>query len=168
VRADELDKPAKVVKKRSLPAGGGGTGRSSKFRGGWGPWQRPGSTNSSMSVADADSAQASAPAAALAAAPAAAAAAAAAGAAAAAAEAAGGEEEGAAADSNSQRLYGLWQTDEFVRRAQDGKVPRNERGNVEVPPFAKSLPLGGCGHAYAGLCGAHGRGSCHRHAVLRR
>jgi hypothetical protein len=61
---------------------------------------------------------------------------------AAAAAAAAGKEEGPEGDSNMQQLYGLWQTEEFIRRAVDGKVPRNERGNVEVPPLAKSMPIG--------------------------
>jgi hypothetical protein len=40
-------------------------------------------------------------------------------------------------------LYGLWQTEAWEPPpAVDGKVPRNEHGNVEVPPFAKSLPKG--------------------------
>jgi hypothetical protein len=61
---------------------------------------------------------------------------------AAAAAAEAGKEAGAEGESNMQQLYGLWQTEEFIRRAVDGKVPRNERGNVEVPPLAKSMPLG--------------------------
>jgi xeroderma pigmentosum group C-complementing protein len=124
VRADEVDKPAKVAKKRALPAGGGGSGRSfGGGRGGWGAWQRSNSTNSTKSGA-------AEPAAAAETAPATAAA------------AAGGQDEGGAGDSSMQQLYGLWQTDAFVRRAVDGKVPRNERGNVEVPPLAKSMPVG--------------------------
>jgi xeroderma pigmentosum group C-complementing protein len=74
--------------------------------------------------------------------PAAAAAGASAAAAAAAGDQAGDKEGSGAVDSNMQQLYGLWQTDAFVRRAVDGKVPRNQRGNVEVPPLAKSLPEG--------------------------
>jgi hypothetical protein len=54
-----------------------------------------------------------------------------------------GDKEGSeAVDSSMQQLYGLWQTDAFVRRAVDGKVPCNQRGNVEVPPLAKDLPIG--------------------------
>lgn len=145
VRPAEVDKPAKVVKKRALPAGSGGSGRSS--RGGWGPWQR---FNSSKSV-NSDSAEPTAAAAAATAAADAAAAAAAAGVGGGGGAGVGdsgakdstqdakGEEE----DANSmQQLYGLWQTEEFVRQAVAGKVPRNERGNVEVPPLAKTMPLG--------------------------
>ena len=40
-------------------------------------------------------------------------------------------------------LYGLWQTEAWMPpAAKDGVVPKNERGNVEVPPFAKALPGG--------------------------
>jgi xeroderma pigmentosum group C-complementing protein len=40
-------------------------------------------------------------------------------------------------------LYGFWQTEPWEPpAAADGRVPRNERGNVEVPPFAKALPKG--------------------------
>jgi len=126
VRADELEQPVKVVKKRSLPAGGGGSGRSrGAGRGGWGPWQR--SLSSSSTKTDPDKDTESAP------------------------PAAGSMPAAAAADDgdqgpekgdNMQRLYGLWQTEPFVRRAEDGKVPKNDRGNIEVPPFAKALPLG--------------------------
>lgn len=135
VRPDELDKPAKEVKKRAVPAGGGSFGgRGGGFgrgRGGWGAWQRSSSANSARSgSADPPAAAAGE-------------AGAAASTAAAAASGAGGtQEEAAEGDSSMQQLYGLWQTDEFVRRAQDGKVPRNERGNVEVPPLAKTMPLG--------------------------
>jgi hypothetical protein len=42
-----------------------------------------------------------------------------------------------------QQLYGMWQTEDWEPPpAVDGKVPRNEHGNVEVPPFTKSLPKG--------------------------
>ena len=40
-------------------------------------------------------------------------------------------------------LFGLWQTEPWTPpAAQNGIVPKNERGNVEVPPFAKALPGG--------------------------
>lgn len=40
-------------------------------------------------------------------------------------------------------LYGPWQTRPWAPPAAcDGIVPRNERGNVEVPPFAAALPEG--------------------------
>jgi xeroderma pigmentosum group C-complementing protein len=129
VRANEVGKPAKVVKKRALPAGGGGSGRSfGGGRSGWGAWQRSNSTNSTKSGSIEPAAAAeTAPAAATAA-------------------ASGGQDEGGEGDSSMmQQLYGLWQTDAFLRRAVDGKVPRNERGNVEVPPLTKAMPLGeGC------------------------
>ncbi|GAB4822170.1 hypothetical protein N2152v2_009216 [Parachlorella kessleri] len=40
-------------------------------------------------------------------------------------------------------LYGVWQTKPWAPpAAAGGKVPRNERGNVEAPPFAAALPVG--------------------------
>lgn len=40
-------------------------------------------------------------------------------------------------------LYGHWQTEPWQPpAAAGGRVPRNERGNVEVPPFARALPPG--------------------------
>ena len=40
-------------------------------------------------------------------------------------------------------LFGLWQTEAWAPpAAENGIVPKNERGNVEVPPFAKCLPGG--------------------------
>ena len=40
-------------------------------------------------------------------------------------------------------LYGLWQTKPWAPPAAAGaRVPRNERGNVEAPPFAAALPVG--------------------------
>lgn len=40
-------------------------------------------------------------------------------------------------------LYGPWQTRPWVPpAAQNGIVPRNERGNVEAPPFSTVLPEG--------------------------
>ena len=40
-------------------------------------------------------------------------------------------------------LFGIWQTEEFeLPAAENGIVPKNDRGNVEVPPFAKALPRG--------------------------
>jgi len=54
------------------------------------------------------------------------------------------------------QLYGDWQTRELILKgAENGKVPRNERGNVEVPPFAHAMPPG-CVHlnlpSIAGIC----------------
>lgn len=44
------------------------------------------------------------------------------------------EKQGEGATCN---LYGQWQTQEAqAAAASGGRVPRNERGNVEVPPFA--------------------------------
>ena len=44
-------------------------------------------------------------------------------------------------DEGITKLYGAWQTTEWVApTAQDGKVPKNERGNVMCPPLAFSLP----------------------------
>ena len=40
-------------------------------------------------------------------------------------------------------FYGQWQTKEWKpQAAANGRVPRNERGNVEVPPFTAALPEG--------------------------
>lgn len=38
-------------------------------------------------------------------------------------------------------LYGYWQTEPWKQAiAKDGIVPRNEYGNVEIPPLVKALP----------------------------
>jgi hypothetical protein len=43
-------------------------------------------------------------------------------------------------NASNCNLYGAWQTQEArPAMASGGRVPRNERGNVEVPPFA-SMP----------------------------
>jgi xeroderma pigmentosum group C-complementing protein len=40
-------------------------------------------------------------------------------------------------------LYGEWQTEPYeLPAAQNGRVPKNDRGNVEAPPLAKVLPRG--------------------------
>lgn len=40
-------------------------------------------------------------------------------------------------------LYGPWQTRAWAPpAAQNGIVPRNDHGNVEVPPFAAAVPVG--------------------------
>jgi xeroderma pigmentosum group C-complementing protein len=137
VKECELHQPAKIAKKRAVPAaaaggrGGRGGGRGG-FRGGWGSWQRSRSVGS-LGSADADSLGNAA-----------------------AAAAAGDDDEldadgelpaaaaaGGEASQQQQLLYGLWQTEAWEPPpAVDGKVPRNEHGNVEVPPFAKSLPKG--------------------------
>jgi len=50
---------------------------------------------------------------------------------------------GASAEGAQVSLYGLWQTQPWAPpAANDGVVPTNERGNVEVPPLAKALPAG--------------------------
>lgn len=138
VKEAELAQPAKLAKKRAVPAAAAAAGRrgSGGFRGGWGGWQRSSSSRSMGSMGSMGSIDLNA-----------------AGGAAAgvdepdydadgelpAAAAAGGE--GAAAAL--QQLYGLWQTEPWEPPpAVDGKVPRNEHGNVEVPPFALQLPKG--------------------------
>ena len=41
------------------------------------------------------------------------------------------------------RLYGHWQTAAWAPpQATNGRVPKNERGQVDVPPFALTLPQG--------------------------
>ncbi len=41
------------------------------------------------------------------------------------------------------RLYGHWQTEAWAPKpATGGHVPKNERGQVDVPPFALALPEG--------------------------
>ena len=51
-------------------------------------------------------------------------------------------------------LYGFWQTEPWQPpAASGGRVPRNERGNVEVPPFAKGLPPGTAHLRGQGLAG---------------
>ena len=47
----------------------------------------------------------------------------------------------AMADPNATKLYGLWQTEVYnAPAALDGRVPKNERGNVQVPPFVSAMP----------------------------
>ncbi len=39
------------------------------------------------------------------------------------------------------KLYGDWQTEEWIPpKAEDGVVPKNDRGNVLCPPLAYCLP----------------------------
>ena len=46
-------------------------------------------------------------------------------------------------DQAMSRYYAEWQTEPWCPpAAKDGKVPKNDRGNVEVPPFAFQLPPG--------------------------
>ena len=52
------------------------------------------------------------------------------------------EEEGPAGEGVT-RLYGEWQTAAWAPpAARGGVVPKNERGNVNVPPYAQALPAG--------------------------
>lgn len=47
------------------------------------------------------------------------------------------------ADGKKAELYGPWQTRPWAPPpACNGIVPRNDRGNIEVPPFAAELPQG--------------------------
>jgi hypothetical protein len=71
--------------------------------------------------------------------------------------------------SNETKLYGHWQTVEWIPpQAKDGIVPKNERGNVLCPPLAHALPLvnscmllrlkgASCSalQLYLALCGGH-------------
>lgn len=46
-------------------------------------------------------------------------------------------------DQAMSRYYAEWQTEPWCPpAAKDGKVPKNDRGNVEVPPFAFQMPPG--------------------------
>lgn len=46
-------------------------------------------------------------------------------------------------DGGVTKLYGDWQTREWsMPAAQNGCVPKTERGNVNVPPYATNLPEG--------------------------
>jgi hypothetical protein len=50
-------------------------------------------------------------------------------------------------DAEVTRLYGDWQTEEWIPpKAENGKVPKNERGNVLCPPLAYALPRVGRSH----------------------
>ena len=65
--------------------------------------------------------------------------------------------DGKKGDEGVTKLYGAWQTVEWVApRAENGRVPKNERGNVMVPPLAFSVPtVRGC-HAF----NLHGQNWC--------
>lgn len=53
----------------------------------------------------------------------------------------GDDEAPASPKGPETHLYGLWQTQGWQAPvATDGVVPKNERGNVQVPPFAAALP----------------------------
>ena len=46
-------------------------------------------------------------------------------------------------NEDMSKFYGFWQTKEWCPpSASGGKVPKNDRGNVEVPPLAAALPTG--------------------------
>lgn len=53
--------------------------------------------------------------------------------------------KGAAAPSEMgmNRIYGVWQTRPWAApAARGGQVPKNERGQVDCPPFSLALPEG--------------------------
>lgn len=53
------------------------------------------------------------------------------------------KEEGGGDDVTVTKLYGEWQTRPWdMPAAEGGCVPKTERGNVNVPPFATRLPAG--------------------------
>ncbi len=149
VRDEELDKPFKLVKKRKQPArrdagGGGGGGGFWARRGrmstglfgggrGWGGGGGRGGGEGANGAEEEEEEDDAGPE------PLGAEAGGGGGGAGAAAAAAGEGGEG------MTKLYGKWQADPHVPRAVDGKVPRNERGNVEVPPCAAVMPIG-CVH----------------------
>ncbi len=44
-------------------------------------------------------------------------------------------------DAAVTKLYGKWQTQEWIPpAAENGVVPKNDKGNVLAPPFAAALP----------------------------
>ena len=58
-------------------------------------------------------------------------------------------------------FYGQWQTKEWKpQAAANGRVPRNERGNVEVPPFTAALPEGTVREPAGATAGVAGRRWC--------
>eukprot|EP00798_Chlamydomonas_sp_ICE-L_P030864 gene30864-35908_t len=56
-----------------------------------------------------------------------------------------------AGEGPTSSLYGMWQTDRYRAVAENGKVPKNSRGNVECPPFTNELPVGTVHLQYNGL-----------------
>ena len=51
------------------------------------------------------------------------------------------KEKGGKGTEQETKLYGRWQTKEWVPpRAENGIVPKNDRGNVMCPPLAFCLP----------------------------
>jgi hypothetical protein len=149
-REEELSQPAKIVKKRALPPPPSNSLRSGAF---WGSrrWGGQGARTGTLYGAS------SAPAQQLQGAPSLQSQASAASSAdleqevteegAAAEEGAGGQ----GTEGEMNWLYGKWQCDPYIAKAEGGRVPKNDRGNVEVPPFAPALPVG-CVHLiYPGL-----------------
>ena len=50
-------------------------------------------------------------------------------------------------DTEVTKLYGDWQTEEWILpKAENGRVPKNEHGNVLCPPLAFALPRVGGSH----------------------
>ncbi|KAF8070964.1 RAD4 [Scenedesmus sp. PABB004] len=115
VRAEELAAPAKTAKKRAPPGAGGARGRGgARGARGSGAWLHGGGGGGGGDGEASDTEL-------------------------------GAEQGGGAsgAEQATQALYGLWQTEPWAPPAAvDGKVPRNEHGNVEAPPFAAALPEG--------------------------
>ena len=57
-------------------------------------------------------------------------------------------------DTEVTKLYGDWQTEEWIPpKAENGKVPKNERGNVLCPPLAYALPRVGGSHLMQSVLG---------------
>ena len=53
------------------------------------------------------------------------------------------DEAGAVRGSTGSPLFGLWQTEPWrPASVVEGRVPRNEYGNIECPPFVPALPEG--------------------------
>jgi xeroderma pigmentosum group C-complementing protein len=53
------------------------------------------------------------------------------------------DDDSSQAAGEMSKFYGEWQTREYTPPgAVDGKVPKNDRGNVEAPPLAATLPRG--------------------------
>lgn len=49
----------------------------------------------------------------------------------------------AASEAGMNRMYGVWQTRPWAPpAARGGQVPKNERGQVDCPPYSLALPEG--------------------------
>ena len=71
------------------------------------------------------------------------------------AEGAEGNDEAYVDPATLSSFYGPWQTKAWkAQAAANGRVPRNERGNVEVPPFTSAMPEGTVRHAAVGWPGS--------------